>query len=68
MTRLEGLIKGLQLINDRLDHPNYQTVSAEHDVILGPHKDVQFTDEETAKLTEYGWRIDSDYDCWAFGV
>jgi hypothetical protein len=68
MTRLEGLIKGLQLFSQRVNSKN-QSIAAEHDIIYGPHKDaIQLTAEEEANLKEMGWHMDSEVDCWSFFV
>jgi hypothetical protein len=46
--------------------PNLPLGGAEHDIIFGPMGyDIELSPEDQVRLSELGWFISSEFECWA---
>ncbi len=61
MEKIHKIIAGLQVVlNSKCTNDTY----AEHDVFYAGLPS-EMTDEENAKMKEFGWHIDKESDGWA---
>lgn len=64
MATINEVLGGLQILAKYKGDKH--EVNAEHDIIYACSIDsTPLTDEETRRLVELGWHVDSEYNCWA---
>lgn len=39
-------------------------LEAQHDILLGPNLDTEFSEEDKETIEELGWFESDEYDCW----